>query len=162
MADAAVLPGAIHRIYYYATVFAGADAAAVKTEIAAGGVRFDDILSEANLSHTRDTAELKERGRDIKLKLVGGRVLGFTAKITCRPGNTVYDALDAAFLANTVIGILLTTGDKATVGTKCVAMNCQIEEWSQDQPDPGAAMHDFAVGPTALSTFVPTSVAITS
>jgi hypothetical protein len=160
MADGPVLPGTINRAYYYATPFDGADAAAIKVEIAAGGVRFDDILSDGKRSDSRQTAKLKEAGREFELTVVGGRVVGFNCKITARPGHTVYDALDAAYAANTVIGILLCTGDKATAGTRCFVMNSQIEEWSQERPDPGATMHDFTVSPTAMTGFTPATVAI--
>ena len=161
MADGPAKSGATHRIYYYATPFAGANGAAVLTEVGAGGVQFDDIISDVKLADSRSGAELNERGRDVTLELVGGRTVMLTGKITCRPGNTVYDALAAAYAANTVIGILVTDGNKATAGTRCVAFNCQIKEWSQDQPDPGAATHDFSVSPTALSTFALTSVTVT-
>jgi len=162
MADGPALPGDVNRAYYYATPFAGADAAAVLVEVAAGGVRFDDLISDAARSDSRQSADLKERGRDFVLKVIGGRVLGFTSKITARPGNTVYDALDTAYGAKTVIGVLLCTGNKATAGTKCLAMNVQIETWSRDEPDPGATMHDFAVAPTPLSTFDPITVTVPS
>lgn len=162
MSDAAAKSGDSQFVYYYATAFAGADGAALLTEIAAGGVSIMDILSEAKLPDSRATAELKELGRDIVQTFVGGRTLGVTGKITKRPGATTYDALAAAYAAKTVFGLLVCDGPKGTVGTKCLAMNVQISEFGSEWPDPGAVTHDFAAAPTGLSAWAPASVTVAS
>lgn len=162
MADAAPVHGEVCRAYYYATPFAAADSSALLTAIAAGGVRFDELIANAKRAQSRQTTTLKERGRPYELTVQGGKVVSFSGQITRRIGNTAYDFLEDAYDDGDVFGLLLTTGDKATAGVQCFAMNVKIHKWDIDEPDPGASTHDFEMSPTADSTWDPMTVVIAS
>lgn len=154
--------GTVQRCYVLATPFAeDCDTSSeflAALAVADSFVRIDNILSDAKLSDNRQSGKVKPRGLDFELTLIGGRVLGFSSKIIKSLGATGYELLKTAYLANSVIAIAVSTGDITVSGVKSLCFNAQIMKWDEDQPDPGAATHDFEVGPTADSIVIPTEV----
>lgn len=154
--------GTVQRCYVSATAFAETcDTEAeflAALAVADQFTRIDNILTEAKLADSRQTGTFKPRGLDFELTFVGGRVIGFSAKIAKSLGATGYDLLRTAYYANSVIAIAVSTGDITVTGVKSLCFNCQVTKWDEDQPDPGAATHDFAVAVTADSIVLPTEV----
>jgi len=158
--------GTVQTCYVSATPFAETVDAEAEFLSALGTAnqfeRIDNILEGGKLIDNRQTADVKPRGLDFVSVLVGGRVLGFTASIFKSLGATGYELLLTAYRANSVIGVAIGTGPVGTVGSKFVCFNAQILKFDEDQPDPGAAMHDFEVRVTAESIVVPTVATIAS
>lgn len=154
--------GTVQRCYVSATAFTEAcDTEAeflTALAVADSFVRIDNILSDAKLSDNRQTATVKPRGLDFELTLVGGRVVGFSAKILKSLVATGYELLKTAYVANSVIAVALSTGDITVSGVKSLCFNAQITKWDEDQPDPGAASHDLALSVTGESIVLPTEV----
>lgn len=154
--------GTVQRCYVSATPFA--ETCDTEAEFLAAlavsdqFTRIDDILTEGKLADSRQTGTVKPRGLDFELTFVGGRVIGFSAKILKSLGATGYDILAAAYAANSVIAVAVATGDITVTGVKSLCFNAQITKWDEDQPDPGAASHDFAVAVTSESIVIPTKV----
>lgn len=159
--DAKAKPGTICRAYVSSTALADDDDSTdVLTALAVADqyVRIDNLLSDAKRMYNRTTATLKERGRDFQSTFTGGKVVGFSAKITKRPGSTGYELLKAAFENNTELAVALSTGDIATTGTKSFVFMGIVTKFDQDEPDPGATTHDFEIMISGLSAFTPVEV----
>lgn len=155
MADASAKPGNICRALVSATPFANDDDASDCLTALSSMTRIDDILSDAKRTDSRATATLKERGRDYEGTFVGGRSLGFSAKITRRPGNSGYDILKTAYETKAEIAVALATGNTATAGTKVQFFVGIITKWDTDEPDPGASTHDCEIMVSGVSAFTP-------
>lgn len=159
--DAKAKPGTICRAYVSSTALADTDTA---TEVLAAlavsdqYVRIDNLLQDAKKTDNRSTAEMKERGRDFGVVFTGGRIVGFSCKITRRKGNTGYDLLANAYKNNTEIAVCLSDGNIATTGTQSFVFMGIITKWDEDQPDPGATTHDFEVRVSGVSAFTPVEV----
>lgn len=78
----------------------------------------DDLLDDAtwalvtrardlSLPTERETAENKDRGDDFVGEFVGHRSLAIEGGLTPDVGDTGYDALKAAYLAGSLVGVLL-------------------------------------------------------
>lgn len=159
--DAKAKPGRICRAYISSTVFAESDTA---TEVLAAlatadqFVRIDNLLSDAKRMDERSSATLTERGRDFELVFTGARAVGFTCKITARPGSTGYDLLKTKYESNAEVALALSSGDIATTGTKSLCFNAIITKFPSDEPDPGAKTHDLELRISGVSAMVPVEV----
>ena len=93
---------------------------------------------------------------------LGGRTLSFKCKIAKAPGKTNYDYLSGKYVGKTSFGLLLCTGNPATAGTVCVALNVKIKTFGGAEPDPGATLVDVEFVVDGTNTWDPMQATITA
>ena len=78
-------------------------------------------------------------------------VRSFDVTLTKRNGETVYDALKAAYEDNTKIGIAVMTGPIATTGEKGFQAEAYITQWNNDGSHEGHTV-SITIEPAANAT----------
>lgn len=110
---------------------------------------------------SRAVAELEERGEDEVLVMIGHKTNEVTFQLSCRPGQTIYDAIETAYQNGTKIGIAVMTGVITDVDERGYQAEVYVTQFDDDQAHTSSAI-SVTVRAAADYTTAPAHVEISS
>lgn len=117
-------------------------------------------IQGASRTGQRDVAEVKERGIDETLVMLGHKNREISLPITKRPGNANFDILQTAYEDGSKVGVAMMTGEITTVGEQGYQAEMYVTGFDDDQAH-DATMAQVTLRPCADYTTAPDFVEIT-
>lgn len=89
---------------------------------------------DVNIPDTRAEGNSSVRGRNMSSVTPGQRAFECTFDMRYDNDATAYEAIKAAYDARTVLGILMTDGPRATVGTEGFRVDTYVMDMTKSEP----------------------------
>jgi hypothetical protein len=121
-----------------------------------------ESVKEITLPSERATSTSSDRGSDWEVGDVGPMTGPVQMSLNHRKTDAGRDALQAAYILDTVIALAILDGDKATVGTEGLWADFKVAKFARNEPESGPVTYDVELIPYDLSDVDPEWVEVIS
>lgn len=119
------------------------------TTLLSGTPSWTEIVMAGDITPTDEkvTAQIDDRESEAIEEVHGRYTLSHECQITHKPGDSDYDALRAAYLADTPLAFFIADGDEGSVGTEGWQYDGQIRAFPRAEPLDGVMSVAMRISP---------------